>query len=292
MHIVLNKVDQFGKIHDFARAYGSLCWNLSKVIHRKDLPRIYTMFVPVGGPNGEKPLSALGDGLRDLESARDEIVGEVMKAPERRIDNVITKLHDSASLLAMHLTVGEAIRKSYSEALWRTRGMNALVAVLGGGLTAGVLSSGASLELMLGVGGCSGLGLAGSVWYGNSLLEMKERALMSSHGMTEFFRRAYLRQIVEGDEFVQAMWGRVEPQLRVALETIGIASMPSLGSGDRTALDTILERDVPNMRRLTSPTQDTTFMGVLADIFGSGGEKEKEKAGSEETSTEPAAPKK
>eukprot|EP00980_Cylindrotheca_fusiformis_P011083 scaffold2551_cov113-Cylindrotheca_fusiformis.AAC.22 len=36
--IVLNKADQFHKIHDFARAYGSLCWNLSKVIPRKDLP--------------------------------------------------------------------------------------------------------------------------------------------------------------------------------------------------------------------------------------------------------------
>ncbi|GMI27778.1 hypothetical protein TeGR_g456, partial [Tetraparma gracilis] len=28
--IVMNKADQFKKIHDFARAYGSLCWNLSK----------------------------------------------------------------------------------------------------------------------------------------------------------------------------------------------------------------------------------------------------------------------
>lgn len=31
--IILNKVDQFDKIHDFARVYGSLCWNLSKVSH-------------------------------------------------------------------------------------------------------------------------------------------------------------------------------------------------------------------------------------------------------------------
>lgn len=31
LHIVMNKVDQFVHIHDFARAYGSLCWNLSKV---------------------------------------------------------------------------------------------------------------------------------------------------------------------------------------------------------------------------------------------------------------------
>lgn len=26
LHIILNKADQFEKIHDFARAYGSLCW--------------------------------------------------------------------------------------------------------------------------------------------------------------------------------------------------------------------------------------------------------------------------
>lgn len=31
MAIIFNKCDQFTKMHDFARAYGSLCWNLSKV---------------------------------------------------------------------------------------------------------------------------------------------------------------------------------------------------------------------------------------------------------------------
>lgn len=41
--IILNKADQFKRIHDFARAYGNLTWNLSKVIPRKDMPRIYTM---------------------------------------------------------------------------------------------------------------------------------------------------------------------------------------------------------------------------------------------------------
>jgi len=58
LYIILNKADQFEKIHDFARAYGSLCWNLSKVIPRKDLPRIHTMCVPVSSPPG-KGLPAL-----------------------------------------------------------------------------------------------------------------------------------------------------------------------------------------------------------------------------------------
>lgn len=34
MAIIFNKCDQFTKMHDFARTYGSLCWNLSKVIPR------------------------------------------------------------------------------------------------------------------------------------------------------------------------------------------------------------------------------------------------------------------
>jgi GTPase SAR1 family protein len=46
--IILNKADQFVNIHDFVRCYGSLCWNLSKVIPRKDLPQINTMCLPIG----------------------------------------------------------------------------------------------------------------------------------------------------------------------------------------------------------------------------------------------------
>lgn len=29
-HIILNKADTLRSVHDFARAYGALCWNLSK----------------------------------------------------------------------------------------------------------------------------------------------------------------------------------------------------------------------------------------------------------------------
>merc|ERR1719356_1872888 len=42
--IILNKVDQLDNSVDFARAYGTLGWALSKVIRRKDIPHIYTMY--------------------------------------------------------------------------------------------------------------------------------------------------------------------------------------------------------------------------------------------------------
>lgn len=60
LYIILNKADQFHRIHDFARAYGSLCWNLSKVIPRKDLPRIHTMCLPVNSrPSSTSPTAML-----------------------------------------------------------------------------------------------------------------------------------------------------------------------------------------------------------------------------------------
>ena len=89
--IVLNKADQFSKIHDFARAYGSLCWNLSKVIPRKDLPPIFTMCLPTSG-DGKKQ-NTVSDSLKDLEHTRDDVVEKVMQAPKRRVDNGTCYLH-------------------------------------------------------------------------------------------------------------------------------------------------------------------------------------------------------
>jgi hypothetical protein len=79
-------VDQFEHIHDFARAYGSLCWNLAKVIPRKDLPPIYTMFLPqpapqlagprVPGSRGAAP-TPLSAALAELEEARGDVLLQV-----------------------------------------------------------------------------------------------------------------------------------------------------------------------------------------------------------------------
>ena len=78
MYIILNKADQFEKIHDFARAYGTLCWNLSKVNPRKDLPRIHTKCVPVNSP------SLWSDrGRMYVQKSTDSLVG----------DDATTRLH-------------------------------------------------------------------------------------------------------------------------------------------------------------------------------------------------------
>ena len=127
------------QIHDFARAYGSLCWNLSKVIPRKDLPRIFTMCLPVkktsgaeGGEEDAYDTSSIASGLSDLHQTRDDVVTEVMKAPKRRVDNVVTHLNDSVHLLLMHAHIAQDVLKKYNKIVWDNRVQEL------GSLTAGV----------------------------------------------------------------------------------------------------------------------------------------------------------
>lgn len=42
----MHKVDSFKNVNDFIRTFGTLCWNLSKVIPFKDMPIIYTCHLP------------------------------------------------------------------------------------------------------------------------------------------------------------------------------------------------------------------------------------------------------
>lgn len=89
MHIILNKADQFRRIHDFARAYGSLCWNLSKVIPRKDLPRIHTMCLPGKNQNQQQQVASTVTGVDQIASNNnnagndDKQTGRNSPAPSR-----------------------------------------------------------------------------------------------------------------------------------------------------------------------------------------------------------------
>ena len=153
LYIILNKADQFMKIHDFARAYGSLCWNLSKVIQRKDLPQIYTMCLPLGTTESSSLVSNIPpysssssvskfDGnnvleggvpgqhvestfLRqvytDLEESRLDVTKEVFNAPKRRVYHEISRLSDSVHLLLMHCKVIDSTITRYSARVWAHR---------------------------------------------------------------------------------------------------------------------------------------------------------------------------
>ncbi|RYG43876.1 hypothetical protein EON67_12395, partial [archaeon] len=62
-----------------------------------------------------------------------QIIAEVRRAPLRRIDNLITRLYDSARALRMHATVLGAVRRDYTAEMLKVYGA---VAAAGGGIAA------------------------------------------------------------------------------------------------------------------------------------------------------------
>lgn len=270
LHIVLNKVDQFRKIHDFARAYGSLCWNLSKVIPLKDLPRIYTMCVPVH-PNGSgagppETESGLGASLRDLDAMREEVVSAVVRAPERRVDNLITNLYDSSRLLQMHARIVEDLRARFSREKWRRIALVTSLLVGGNALAASALVSGAPVEFAAGVSVLAVLASGGLLYHNSSVLRALERDLLTEDALSEQFRRLYGRQLAEGDEYVLALWKRVLPAVQVAVHTLGLGALPKLKASDFDAIDRILTKEVPELRRQCAPS-DTSLAHQVAKLF-------------------------
>ena len=66
---VLNRIDECDNVPDLVRAYGTLCWNLSQMTGRKDIPRIYLTFAAREGdvpPQGGLLFSLLVFWFGDL----------------------------------------------------------------------------------------------------------------------------------------------------------------------------------------------------------------------------------
>lgn len=264
--IVLNKADQFRKIHDFARAYGSLCWNLSKVIPRKDLPRIFTMCLPVssqtqGGAanspalvSGDQP-QPIGQGLADLHQTRDDVVAEVMKAPKRRVDNVITHLNDSVHLLLMHARIIEEVRSQYRKTAWEGTFKEAGALTIGLGLAAaGTYGGILPAEIAGGAVAASVLCAGGLQWFHTSELRALEERLTDPEGLGAAFRRTHAREVGEADEYAASVWQRIRDPLRMSLASVGLANIPSVSESEIGELRHMIDEEIPALRRLASPT--------------------------------------
>lgn len=251
--IVLNKADQFHKIHDFARAYGSLCWNLSKVIPRKDLPPIFTMSLP----NDQNQKTTLSASLSDLEHTRDDVVEQVMQAPKRRVDNVITNLYDSTATLLLYSKVWNDVATKYSKE-WRNCRFQEVGFAVAGAMTLGGLNyMGMDAMLQGGVVGASVLGVGGLFWYDQSYLRRLQEELTTPESLSSSFQRTHARQVQDADEFIASLWQRVRVSIRTALqnafETSG--SLSTVSQAELQSLQDILDVEIPKLRRLANESR-------------------------------------
>jgi len=83
---VLNRIDECASMIDLLRVYGTLCWNLSQITGRKDIPMIHLTYSAqeAAAHKDEHDISY----LRYLENQREELKRAVLLAPRYRLDNL------------------------------------------------------------------------------------------------------------------------------------------------------------------------------------------------------------
>ena len=243
--IVLNKVDQLASMRDFARSYGALCWNLSKAIATKDIPHIFTTYLPDrAGPRTGIP-------LHDFDRARNEIETEIRRTPARRNDNLVTDLHQAARKLCIHTRVCNRIGQAWISLTTRWYGT-----ALGLWCLTGLLSwllwtamSGWNLAML----GAGGLLAGGLVLLTGLLLQGRfRRSLRSESGLDPHFSLAFLRELTLNERTdLQAAWMGVRrsmvPSLRVLRPMRLALSWPRRRLLHR--LEEAVEEEIPTLRR-------------------------------------------
>ena len=182
--IVMNKVDQFDNVADFARSYGALCWNLSKVVRRKDIPRIYTVFTE-GPQDGHRVPRAIENGLpvEEFAKMRGEVVQEVLRAPGRQVDNLLTLLEQTSMKVFISAKVSETLRQRYASANFRA--LSALSLATSAGIAASVATQAVPV-MALGSAASVALGVAGKVavdkwlvWYQEQLIASIDSVILA-----------------------------------------------------------------------------------------------------------------
>ncbi|MDX9787196.1 MAG: dynamin family protein [Desulfobacterales bacterium] len=87
---VMSRIDECDNLGDLIRSYGTLCWNLSQMTGRKDIPRIFLTFSPTVRRK-TKALEAWVD-------ERNQLKEKILAAPGHKISHILhlldRKLHE------------------------------------------------------------------------------------------------------------------------------------------------------------------------------------------------------
>ncbi len=125
---VLNRIDECDNIADLLRAYGTLCWNLSQMTGRKDLPRIYLTYAPCDE-------SRLPQGFEVWRNERDELKRSLRSAPRLRLDHILQQVDSAVRELRMEVEALDSFKQGFLKRLrasLRTWGLGMLLAFLFG----------------------------------------------------------------------------------------------------------------------------------------------------------------
>ncbi len=120
---VLNRIDECDNVPDLVRSYGTLCWNLSQMTGRKDIPRIYLTFA---AKEGDAP----PQGVESWISERDELKRAVETAPTMRINHVFQEAERGVRELDLQAEALAAFKNGFGLQVQKALKVGMLISLL------------------------------------------------------------------------------------------------------------------------------------------------------------------
>ena len=90
---VMSRIDECDNLSDLVRAYGTLCWNLSQMTGRKDIPRIFLTYSPEMAENTVD--------LAVWAEERMELKRRMLSAPSFRVSHILHAIDNQINELRM-----------------------------------------------------------------------------------------------------------------------------------------------------------------------------------------------
>lgn len=249
--IVLNKVDRLDSSLDFARAYGTLGWALSKVIPRKDIPQIYTTYNDFAGAT-EASDKAHKLPLETFRKKREEVIAEVLRAKTRHWDNVITSTEDTLRQVEMVSTITTAVRNVVARRTLEVQLVGSVALVVPGLVGSNLLYSrwtGSSW----GIAGC----VASYCYVCYTAISFLRDYLhqfsdLQVANLDVFFEQSYRSHFIHSDgEDLRARWASTRPRISAILNAVySAATLPAISSWEIRRLNDVIENDVWYLRQL------------------------------------------
>ena len=109
---ILNRIDECTSLLDMLRVYGTLCWNLSQITGRKDIPLIYLTY---SNPNPGTAQKNPEGFLHLLDNHREILKKAISEAPRHRLDHIATFLENHGERLSHFMEALIAYRKKFSD---------------------------------------------------------------------------------------------------------------------------------------------------------------------------------
>lgn len=178
---VMNRIDECKNLIDLVRCYGVLCWNLSQMTGRKDIPRIFLTY--------SREFAKDGRAFPELADERVELVRKIEQAPRLQVSHLLGTVDN-------HLHKLELIARTLANATKRyRRGLFSYVQIAMVACLGGAVFLDAFVALLMGFGSKSSIGrLFGGTILDWPILFPVILVALGSTGCYYHYRRRWLPQ--------------------------------------------------------------------------------------------------